>query len=308
MALDEATRGFLARMAATGEPPLEQLPVADARAVVAAFRDFYGPAPAMARVEDITIDAHDGGSFGARLLVPSEPARGVIVYYHGGGWVIGSPDDYEHLGRAVASRTGCAVVLVGYRRAPEHRYPAAVEDAWTALRWTAVHAADIAGAEAPLIVAGDSAGGNLAAVVCRRARENGPDVALQVLVYPVCDCDLDHPGYREPSNQLMLTRAAMAWFWDHYLPQEALREHPDASPLRAEDLAGVAPAVIVTAEHDVLRAEGEAYAARLRGAGVPVEERCFAGQMHGFFAMVNILPGQAPAMDYVIEAIDRKLG
>ena len=152
----------------------------------------------------------------------------------------------------------------------------------------------------PLIVAGDSAGGNLAAVVALRARdESGPAIAQQVLVYPVTDADLHTDSYLDPSNQLLLRRESMAWFWDSYVADEAVRTHAAVSPLRAESLTGLPPTVLITAEHDVLRDEGEAYAARLHAAGVPVVSRRFDGQMHGFFTMIGILPGSAEATSWL---------
>ena len=230
----------------------------------------------------------------------------MIVYYHGGGWVIGALDEFDTLGRQLAVRTGAAVALVDYRLAPEHRYPAAAEDAWAALRWVEDNRARFAGSRVPLIVAGDSAGGNLAAIVAQRAKaEGGPDLALQVLIYPVTDADVDNPSYTDPANALMLTREGMIWFWDHYAPDPVTRSNPDASPLQAADLSGLPPAVVLTAEHDVLRDEGEAYAERLRAAGVPVQHRRFAGQMHGFFSMVNVLPGAAAGLEYVAAEIDK---
>ena len=231
----------------------------------------------------------------------------MIVYYHGGGWVLGTVDQFDALGRRLAARTGCAVVLVDYRLAPEHRYPAAVEDAWTALEWTAAHLEEIAGDSVPLIVAGDSAGGCLAAVVAQRAREVGPEIALQVLVYPVTDCDLDRGSYLEPENQLIVGRDTMTWFWDLYAPDPAVRSRPDASPLRAASLAGLPPAVVLTAQYDPLRDEGEAYAERLAQEGVRVEHRHFDDQMHTFFMLGDALPGSAEGLDFVVDAIDREL-
>jgi acetyl esterase len=255
---------------------------------------------------DHTLTGADGGEFDVRVLVPQGPVGSLVVYYHGGGWVIGNIDEYDNLGRRLANRLGAAVVLVNYRKAPEHRYPVAAEDSWAALQWAAAHMGEIAGGQVPLIVMGDSAGGNLSAVMAQRARrEGGPQLAWQVLIYPVTDADLDNDTYRDPENQLLLTRESMVWFWDHYAPDPASRRNPDASPLQAADadLDGLAPAVVLTAEHDVLRAEGEAYADRLRGAGVPTEMRRFPGQMHGFFSMVGVLPGSAAGLDYVAEQL-----
>jgi acetyl esterase len=308
MALDEATTSFLAQMAASGAKPLHEMTPEEARAMGVELCALFGPAPEMLRVEESSIATDDGGALAVRLLVPSERPQGLVVYFHGGGWVVGALDEWDTLARRLAERTDCAVVLVDYRLAPEHRHPAAAEDAWTALRWAAAHSREITGAEVPLIVAGDSAGGNLAAVVSRRARdEAGPEIALQVLVYPVTDCDLETASYTDPENQLMVSRDAMVWFWDHYVADPQARLRPDASPLRAEDLSGLPAAVVLTAEHDVLRDEGEAYAERLRQAGVAVRHQRFAGQMHGFFSMVDLLPGSAAGMDYVVEAIQREL-
>jgi acetyl esterase len=274
--------------------------------VGALLRDLYGPGPEVASSADHTLAGPDGGEFDVRVLVPEGPVGSLVVYYHGGGWVIGNIDEYDNLGRQLASRLGAAVVLVNYRKAPEHRYPVAVQDSWAALQWAAARRGEIAGGEVPLIVMGDSAGGNLSAVMAQRARrEGGPQLARQVLIYPVTDADLDNGTYTDPENQLLLTRESMVWFWDHYAPDPASRRHPDASPLQAADadLAGLAPAVVLTAEHDVLRAEGEAYADRLRGAGVPTQMRRFPGQMHGFFSMVGVLPGSAAGLDYVAEQL-----
>jgi acetyl esterase len=300
MALDDATAAFMAELAETGGKPFEQMSPQEARSIMAGLRDRYGAGPEVASSTDHQVETPDADTIGVRILAVERP-RGTIVYLHGGGWVTGALDEFDTFGRQLASRTGCTVALVDYRLAPEYRYPTAVEDAWTALRWIA--AKRLAGG--PLILAGDSAGGNLSAVIAQRARVAGaPKLALQVLVYPVADCDLDRPSYTDPANQLMATRASMVWCWDHYVPDPADRRQPDASPLRAEDLSGLSPAVVVTAEHDPLRDEGEAYAAKLREAGVKVESRRFSGQMHGFFTMVNVLPGQLDAMDYVVGHIE----
>jgi acetyl esterase len=312
MALDQATTALLEQLAASGGRPLHELAPAEARGVMAAMRDEQAPGPDMASVRDTRVRA-SGGFVPVRVLVPVERPRGVIVYYHGGGWVIGGLADFDKLGRQLAQRTRCAVLLADYRLAPEYRFPTAVDDAWAALRWADEHRAELTGAgtegsEAPLIVAGDSAGGNLSAIMALRAgAAGGPPVALQVLVYPVTDCDLESTSYRDPANQLMLSRDSMMWFWDHYAPDPEARLHPDASPLRSASFAGLPPAVILTAEHDVLRDEGELYATRLVKAGVPVRHQRFAGQMHGFFTMVDVLPGAAAGLDYVAAAIDERL-
>jgi acetyl esterase len=294
----------MAAAAAAAAPPLWELTPVQARESGRALKAMYGQGPEMTSVADYEIDAKDGGHFGIRVLKPSSAPNGVIVYFHGGGWVVGAIDEFDTLARELATRSRCAVVLVDYRKAPEHPFPTPVDDAWTALGWTADNLSQIAGREVPLVVAGDSAGGNLSAVVALRARDRGgPAIALQVLVYPATDSDLDRSSYVEPEAQQLLTRQAMVWFWDHYLPDQASRCHPDASPLRAESVADLPPAVVLTAQHDPLRDEGEAYARRLRDSGVPVEHRRFVDQMHGFFTFVNVLPGSDVGLDYVAAAI-----
>jgi acetyl esterase len=308
MALDQATAAFLAEMAASGAKPLHEMTPEEARGLGAMLREMYGPGPGVTSVVDEAIPLPDGSTIAARVVMPSDEPTAIIAYFHGGGWVIGALDEFDNLGRRLANRTGATVVLVDYRLAPEHPYPAAADDAWAATTWIDEHKAELGGAGLPLIVAGDSAGGNLSAIVAQRAKaEGGPDISLQVLVYPVTDADVDNATYTDPENQLMLTREGMIWFWDLYAPDAASRSNVDASPLRAGDLAGLPPAVVLIAEHDVLRQEGEAYAEALRAAGIPVEQRMFEGQMHGFFTMVNVLPGSAAGIEYVGEQIDRHL-
>jgi acetyl esterase len=303
LALDFATKAMLEQMAGAGGKPLHESSPEEARELGKAIADLAGPAPAMARASDHQVPV-EGGTIGVRVLVPRQGARGVIVYLHGGGWVIGSIDEYDTMARKLAERTSCAVVNVDYRLAPEHRYPTAVEDCWAALSWTAGQLTAIAGRpDVPLIVAGDSAGGNLAAVMALRARDRGgPELALQVLVYPVTDANFETASYVDPENELLLTRDAMVWFWDHYVPDASRRAEPDASPLRAESLAGLPPAVVLTAEHDVLRDEGEAYARRLEEAGVPVDFKRHTGQTHGFFSIL-MLPGSERGYQQVVKAV-----
>ena len=308
MPLDRATTQFMQSMAEGADPdakPLHEMTPEEARAFGRSLADTAGPAPAMARVEEHTLERDGGsaGNVGLRVLVPIDPPAGVIVYYHGGGWVIGSIDEFDTLARKLAERTSCAVVLVAYRLAPEHRYPVAADDAYAALEWTAANLQRIAGGEVPLFVAGDSAGGNLSAVVAVRARDRqGPEIALQILIYPVTDADFDRPSYTDPENALLLTREGMIWFWNHYVPDPARRAEPDASPLQTADLSGLPPAVVLTAEYDVLRDEGEAYAQRLADAGVPVDLRRYPGQMHGFF-ILQMLPGSELGYQQVVKAI-----
>jgi acetyl esterase len=303
MALDSATKALLQTWAAAAGPnttPLWQLDVSQAREVVKRKALQREPGPSMARCEDILIPVRDGSSIPARLLVPTEQPRGLLVYVHGGGWVLGELSEFETIGRKLAECTEAAVLLVGYRLAPEHPFPVPLQDTWDALLWANEHKVEITGSDVPLVIAGDSAGGNLAAVVARWTRDqNGPKLAAQVLVYPVTDADFSRPSYQEPENQTLLSAPFMSWFWDRYVDDASMRLQPDASPLRANDLSGLPAAFVVTGEHDILRDEGQAYAAAMADAGVEVEHHEMLGQMHGFFNM----PGILPASDQVIERI-----
>ena len=302
MGLDSATVKFLEQMAEGDGKPLHLMAPDEARAFGSAMAELAGPAPEMDHVTEVTVDRTDG-EVRLRVLIPIENPRGVVVYYHGWGWVIGSIDESDTIARKLAERTSCAVVLVDYRLAPEHPYPTAVDDSYAALEWVGENLAEIADAEAPLIVAGDTAGGNLAAVMAIRARDRGgPAIALQALIYPVTDSDFSRPSYASPENKLMLTREGMIWFWDHYVPESSRRKEPDASPLHADDLSGLPPTVILTAEFDVLRDEGEAYAERLTEANVPTDLKRYAGQMHGFFSLL-MLPGSELGFQQVVKAV-----
>lgn len=250
-----------------------------------------GPEPRASRTLTLPVDA-TGADVRVRLLVAGERPAGLVVYLHGGGWYLGSIDTFDRLGRGLADQSGWAVAMVDYAKAPERPYPAAVEDAWAALRW----AADGAAAELaamgtplatdwPLVVAGDSAGGNLATVSARRAREAGVRVDGQVLVYPVTDSDLDRPAYAVDAE----ARRGLAVIWDMYCPAER-RGEPDAAPLRAASLAGLPPALVVTAEHDLLNSEVDEYAERLRGDGVPVEHHRIPRLAHGCLSYWGVEP------------------
>jgi acetyl esterase len=257
----------------------------------------------MSSVSDQVI-AVSGGNIRVRLLVPRGSVRAVVVYYHGGGWVLGGIEQSELFGRFLADTTGCAVALVDYRLAPEHRFPTAVNDAWAALLWVHEHIERIAGSAVPLIVGGDSAGGTLAAVVTHRAREAAhPRIALQLLVYPATDSNFNRDSYLNSENQLLVTRETIMWFWNHYDPNRSARTDIEAVPLHAPNLAELPPAIVVTAEHDPLRDEAIEYADRLRQAGVAVVSRHYEDQMHGFFTLFGVLPASRSALDFVADEI-----
>jgi acetyl esterase len=271
----------------------------------------FGPPPAVERVEDLTIPSSGGYALPMRLYVPSKSPRGLIVYFHGGGWVIGTVAGYHPFTATLAARTGCAVLSVDYRLAPEHPYPAPVEDALAAVRWAAIEGARAIGAEPrALIVMGDSAGGNLATVAARIHNESKParKVDLQVLAYPVTAHDFETGSYSEFAEGNLLTRNDMKWFWNHYCPDVAKRSNPDASPLHAKDLSASPAALVITAGRDPLRDEGEAYGKRLQEAGVPAEVVRGEGLVHGFLSMVNYAPSAGRAFDRMVAAIGKATG
>ncbi len=274
--------------AASGAPPLWELSPDEGRAIVDATGSMIPAGPDLESVRDIVIPSQAGG-MPARVYSPSSSAPGLVLYFHGGGWVVGTLDGWDASVRGLAVASGCDVVSVDYRLAPEHVFPAAADDAYDALAWAA-SASGLAGGR-PIVVAGDSAGGNLAAVSALRARDSGgPPIALQVLVYPVVDHDLDRRSYHEyDGDELIVNRRDMIWFWDHYAPDPGTRVNPYASPLRASSLSGLPAVYLVTAEHDPLREEGFAFAERLRAARVPVDHRHFGSQIHGFFTFTGML-------------------
>ncbi len=277
-------------MAEAGNPPLEEMTPAEGRALMAAMSQPTADPVELHSVEDLTIEG-PGGPLGLRIYRPGDTTDApLVVTCHGGGWVLGDLDTHDGVARELCSRTGSVVVSVDYRLAPEARFPAAVEDCWAALLWAADNARSLGADPGRLVVAGDSAGGNLAAVLARRARDTGaPRLAAQLLVYPVTDHDFDRSSYLANAEGKLLTRGAMVWFWDHYVPDTDTRKNPDASPLRIDDAVGLAPAVVVLAGHDPLHDEGAAYARLLDEAGVPVTVLEYPGMIHGFFGMVGAI-------------------
>ena len=271
-------------------PPLNAMPVAEARAAAMALGGMTGPPETVAHVEDRTIPG-PAGQIPVRIYTPTgRPPFPLLVYFHGGGWVIGNLETHDGVCRALTNAAACIVVSVDYRLAPEHPFPAAPEDSYAATQWVAANAAAIGGDPTRIAVGGDSAGGNLTAVVALVARDRGaPPLCFQLLVYPVTDAACDTASYRDNADGYFLTRDMMGWFWNHYAAQRSARENPYASPLRAASLKGLPPALVITAEFDPLRDEGEAYAARLRDAGVAAQLTRYDGMIHGFFGMGSML-------------------
>ena len=287
MPLDPQVRTVLDQIDALGLMNFTHVPAVEARRLFEAATP-PGPRADVASVEDRAVPGPEG-DVPVRVYRPRDEAGlPVLVYFHGGGFVIGSLETHDQPCRLLANAAGCVVVSVGYRLAPEHRFPAAPEDCYAAARWVAENGDALGADPARLAVGGDSAGGNLAAVVSQLARERGgPAIAHQLLIYPVTNHAFDTPSYADNAEGYLLTREMMQWFWGHYLEREADGATPLASPLRAPDLAGLPPAHVISAEFDPLRDEGEAYAERLREAGVPTVLKRYDGMIHGFLGMTE---------------------
>ncbi|MGX1882934.1 alpha/beta hydrolase fold domain-containing protein [Streptomyces sp. NPDC055287] len=284
----------------------------EARRVIGAIARPPVEPPPVGSVEDRTVPGAEGApDVPVRIYRPGPPAepgrpRPTVVHYHGGGWVLGGLDTHDTSVRELCRASGAVIVSVDYRPAPEARFPAAVDDAYAALLWAADRAGELGGDPQALVVAGDSAGGTLAAVVAIVAKERGgPALALQVLVYPATDAGQETGSYRANATGYFMEAAALRWFWEQYLGPGGDGGHPHASPLRAADLSGLPPAHIVTAGCDPLCDEGRAYARRLRTAEVPVTESHYAGMFHGFFAFPALLADARDALSGVAEAIAR---
>ncbi len=264
------------------------------------------PAP-VGSVEHRTLPGPQG-ELPVRLYAPEgEAGRGwpILVFFHGGGWVVGNLDSVDGFCRALCHEGRWLVVSVDYRLAPECRFPGPLEDCWAATQWVARHARDLGGDPRQLAVGGDSAGGNLAAAVALRARDqHGPELAAQVLIYPVTDLTRGFPSYEQFAENFGLTRAAMGWFIDHYLPPELDRRHPEASVLFAEQVKDLPPTLMLLAGCDVLRDEGLAYAKRLREAQVPVIERNWEGMLHGFVNSRGVLPQAREASNWIARELN----
>ncbi len=253
------------------------------------------------RIDHILIPA-DSGEVLARVFTPEgDGPFPVIVYFHGGGWVIANLDVYEPTCRCLCNAADSIVVSVAYRQAPEHKFPAATDDAYAALQWVLENASALNGDPLRVAVAGESAGGNLATVACLRAKDEGGLLPVaQLLVYPVTDSQMNSPSYTDQAEAKPLNAAMMKWFWGHYLNSMSEGEHVYASPLRAPDLTGLPPAIVITAELDPLRDEGEAYAQRLADAGVQVSTRRYAGVTHEFFGLGGAVGKAKEAVEFAV--------
>jgi acetyl esterase len=301
MQLHPEAEALLRRLREAGVKRFSEMTPEEARAaMLARQRGLPGEPPEVASVVELELPGPAGALPALRYGPSADPSPGTIVYFHGGGWVVGGLEEFDRVARAVSVVTGCDVISVDYRLAPEDPFPAAVEDADAALRAVAESHDD----SGRLIVMGDSAGATLATLTAIHARDNGgPPLALQVLVYPVADHTMDAPSFTEHADAFPLGTADMAWCWERYAPPPVDRDSPDVSPLRTPDLSGLPPALIIVAGHDPTRDHSLAYAQRLEEAGVPVTLLRYDDVMHGFFTMVGVLGRANEAMDAVGEGV-----
>ena len=301
MNLDDDVQNLLVLIKQAGRPALDSLPPAEARLAYAAGRNFLQPDPEdVAETRDFTIPGL-GGAIPVRLYrgTGTDPAALLpcLVFFHGGGWVIGDLDSHDQICRRIANAAACAVLAVDYRLAPEHKFPGAIEDCISAMRFAIHNASELRVDPAKVAVGGDSAGGNLAAACALVARDTGIKLTHQMLIYPVTDMGMSHGSYQRIVEGLPLVAGTMKWFIDHYLRDDADGLDWRASPLRASSLKGVAPATMVIAAHDPLADEGRAYATRLELDGVLVTCAYFSGQIHGFVSMGKMLRASDVAID-----------
>jgi len=291
MSLDPQAKSFLDTIAGFGGPPLEQLPLAEARKVPLGLIEFGGLEESMAEVQNRTVRG-PSGPIPVRVYRPvKKETLPALMFFHGGGFVICNLDTHDRLCRSIAKASGCAVISVDYRLAPEHKYPAAVDDAFAATQYLAEHAAEFGIDPNGIAVGGDSAGGNLAAVVSLLARDRGgPKLKFQLLIYPLVDFNDQSPSMQQfGQGDHFLSMEGMDWFKKSYLPSAEAAREPSASPINATDFRGLPPAMVITAECDPLRDQGEAYARKLEAAGVPVELKRYAGMIHPFLSLAGII-------------------
>jgi len=290
MPLDPQAQTYLDQIAALNAPPLHTLTPELVRRWMGMQPAIFGEPEPVANVENRVIPG-PAGDILVRIYTPSGNGPfPVLVFFHGGGWVIGDLDTHDNICRSLTNQAGCIVVSVDYRLAPEHKFPAAPEDCYAATRWVAGNAAQLNSDPSRLALGGDSAGGNLTAVVAQMARDRGgPPLVFQLMIYPATDFKANTLSMEENARGYGLERQDMTWFMNHYLNGEEDKLNHLASPLRASNLSGLPPVLIITAEYDPLRDEGELYCQRLKAAGVPVTISRYNGMIHGFLSMASVL-------------------
>jgi acetyl esterase len=307
MPLNAALKQLIETKLAHTHEPQWALPISEVRQ---AFRNLWTPAitgepVSMRRIEDVTIPGPDG-PIPTRVYAPDGPEPcPIMLYFHGGGYVKGGIGESDAFCRNLARATRHMVLSIAYRLAPEHRFPAALDDAMAATIWAGTHAVDLGGAPDPIVLCGESAGGNLAAVTCLCLRSN-PRVAIryQVLLQPVVDFTLSFPSIAMPSTECLVPREDLAWYYRTYIGDQCDPRDPRVSPIYAEDLSGLPPALIIAAEYDTLRDEAEAYAERLKTAGVATHYICAEGMVHGFLEMRGLVPDAQIAAEEIARALN----
>lgn len=308
MPLDPEIALVLQAREAANIPAFETLSAQEARRIYAAMERPRAEVQ-LASVRDRLIPG-PGGELPVRVYRPlGDGPFPVMLYFHGGGWVIGNLDTHDYQARGLCAGSGCAVVSVDYRLAPEHPYPAAPEDCYAATQWVYEHGTELGMDSSRLAVGGDSAGANLATAVALMARDRqGPELRFQLLLYPATDGDFSRPSCIENAEGYLLTTAAMRWFWNHYAPDPQSRAEPYCAPAKAESLHGLPPALLITAEFDPLRDDGNAYGERLRRDGVPTQLLCYPGAVHGFVGMGSFSALARDAMRQACGALCAALG
>ena len=302
MPLGQQEQAFIDQLAAAGGRGFHEMEVAEARQAILQLFQVENPEP-VAKVEDRTIPTPNG-DLPIRLYTPEgDGPLPVLVFFHGGGWVVGNLESHDATCRTLANAAGCITLAVDYRLAPEHKFPAAPEDCYEATKWAVLNAAALGGDPQRVAVGGDSAGGNLAAAVALMSGDRGaPSLAYQLLLYPVTNHSFDTESCKQNGEDYLLTKDSMVWFWDHYLENDEAGNAPYASPLQAKYVNSPPPGLVITAEFDPLRDEGEAYGKRLQDAGADIKISRYDGTIHGFFSFFH-LDAQKKALAEVAEEL-----
>ena len=306
MPLDAQIESVMEQVAALGFPPSHTVSAQEARSNAKARP--RGKGPDVHKVEDIKIPS-DAGPIPARIYTPSdETSLPVLVWFHGGGWVVGDLESADATARHLCNESSSVIISIDYRLAPETKFPGASDDCYTATQWVSENASSLNADPDKIAVGGDSAGGNLAAVVSLMARDKqGPNIGFQLLVYPVTEMNFNTKSYIDNAEGYQLSRDGMIWYWDHYLEDKEAANNPYASPMKAQSLQNLPPALIITAEYDPLRDEGKAYAERLKAEGVTTQYTMYSGMIHGFFGMASVVDKGRAAVKEAADAMRKAL-
>lgn len=306
MPLDAQIESVMEQVAALGFPPSHTVSAQEARSNAKARP--RGKGPDVHKVEDIKIPS-DAGPIPARIYTPSdETSLPVLVWFHGGGWVVGDLESADATARHLCNESSSVIISIDYRLAPETKFPGASDDCYAATQWVSENASSLNADPDKIAVGGDSAGGNLAAVVSLMARDKqGPKIGFQLLVYPVTEMNFNTKSYIDNAEGYQLSRDGMIWYWDHYLEDKESANNPYAAPMKAQSLQNLPPALIITAEYDPLRDEGKAYAERLKAEGVTTQYTMYSGMIHGFFGMASVVDKGRAAVKEAADAMRKAL-